>query len=173
MASLAEQIQADDTCGPDLKMENPIVMQAYRGFSAYQPLYHAGCLPNDDQSGNDNSSSSSGGGSAEYCYANAVTDSLHPESSYIYFLPLGVSLPGGSRPDCTTCLKNTMAIFANFVSDSQALKGTYVGAAEQVQMNCGPSFAEASVQVTGAGGSNGVSWVVGVATVVVSLMGMW
>ncbi|KJX98908.1 hypothetical protein TI39_contig384g00001 [Zymoseptoria brevis] len=147
MASLATQIQQPDKCGPDLKMENPLALTALRGFTAYQPLYKAGCLA-------DSSASTSGAGSS-YCYANAATDSEDPESSYIYYLPLGVSLPGGSRPACTTCLKDTMAIFAKAVSSTQVLKDDYVGASQQVKMLCGPNFVDSSVQPTGAasGGS--------------------
>jgi hypothetical protein len=48
MASLARQIQSPDNCAADLQNQNPTVMQAYAGFVAYQSLYHAGCLLNDD-----------------------------------------------------------------------------------------------------------------------------
>jgi hypothetical protein len=48
MASLARQIQSPDNCAADLQNQNPTVMQAYTGFVAYQSLYHAGCILNDD-----------------------------------------------------------------------------------------------------------------------------
>jgi hypothetical protein len=48
MASLARQIQSPDNCAADLQNQNPTVLQAYTGFVAYQSLYHAGCLLNDD-----------------------------------------------------------------------------------------------------------------------------
>ena len=51
MASLARQIQSPDNCAADLQNQNPTVMQAYAGFVAYQSLYHAGCLLNDDTGG--------------------------------------------------------------------------------------------------------------------------
>lgn len=134
MAGLAQNIKQDSNCGSDLQMGNPTVVQAYNGFVAYDTLYHAGCL-------ND----ASGG----YCYANAVTNTSAPTSSYIYYLPLGIQLPGGSRPACTTCLQNTMAIFAQAAGNSSLpLNGDYGPAAEQVQMSCGPSFVQASVQVS-------------------------
>ncbi|KAM3418366.1 hypothetical protein BST61_g4365 [Cercospora zeina] len=118
-------------------MGNPSVVQAYNGFLAYDALYHAGCL--DDSSG-------------RYCYANAVTNASSPTSSYIYYLPLGVELPGGSRPACTTCLQNTMAIFAQAATNrTQPLNGDYQSAASQIQMNCGPTFVQATVQNSGAG----------------------
>jgi len=48
MASLARQIQSPNNCAADLQNQNPMVVQAYTGFVAYQSLYHAGCLLNDD-----------------------------------------------------------------------------------------------------------------------------
>ncbi|KAK4969296.1 hypothetical protein LTR28_001063, partial [Elasticomyces elasticus] len=44
MASLAQEIRSNGNCGADYANLNPMVMQAYNGFVAYQPLYHAGCL---------------------------------------------------------------------------------------------------------------------------------
>ncbi|PPJ53472.1 hypothetical protein CBER1_00419 [Cercospora berteroae] len=137
MASYAQEVKQTANCGADLAMGNPSVVQAYNGFLAYDTLYHAGCL-NDD--------------SGRYCYANAVTNSSSPTSSYIYYLPLGVQLPGGSRPACTTCLQNTMAIFAQTASNhTQLLNGDYHSAASQIQMNCGPTFVQATVQNSGSG----------------------
>ncbi|KXT19009.1 hypothetical protein AC579_8736 [Pseudocercospora musae] len=134
MAGLAIDIQSNDHCGPDLQMMNPMVSQAFNGFKAYDTLYHAGCLT--DSSGN-------------YCYANAATNISAPASSYIYYLPLGVQLPGGSRPACTQCLQNTMSIFAETAGNSsQPLSRHYVSAAEQVQMNCGPTFVKSSVEMS-------------------------
>ena len=134
MAGLAQNIKQSSNCGSDLQMGNPTVVQAYNGFVAYDTLSHAGCL-------NDSNGS--------YCYANAVTNTSAPTSSYIYYLPLGVQLPGGSRPACTTCLQNTMAIFAQAAGNSSLpLSGDYGPAAEQVQMSCGPSFVQASVRTS-------------------------
>ncbi|CZT15552.1 uncharacterized protein RCC_01406 [Ramularia collo-cygni] len=136
MASWAQEIKQTDRCGQDLEMENPVVTQAYNGFVSYKPLYQAACLL--DAGGN-------------YCFANAATNASAPTSSYIYYLPLGVELPGGSRPACTTCLQNTMAVFAEAAANkSQPLSADYVGAAEQVQMTCGPSFVGAAVQISAA-----------------------
>ena len=117
-------------------MQNPMVLQAYNGLVAYQPLYHAGCLT--DTGGN-------------YCFANAVTNSSAPTSSYIYYLPLGVQLPAGTRPACNLCLQNTMAVFASAASNSSMpLSGDYPNAAQQVDVTCGPTFVEASVHMTSA-----------------------
>lgn len=131
MANLAKEIQSEDNCGADFQMQNPMVVQAYNGFVAYQPLYHAGCLT--DSHGN-------------YCFANAVTNASAPSSSYVYYLPLGVQLPGGTQPTCDTCLRNTMAIFATYASNSsQPLSTDYGTAAQQLDMTCGPRFVESSV----------------------------
>ncbi len=136
MSSLAQQIQLDENCGADYQMQNPTVTQAYNGLVAYQPLYHAGCLTDSD---------------GHYCFSDAVTNAEAPSSSWIYYLPLGVALPGGARPSCSTCLKQTMAIFATYAgNDSQPLSEVYSPAAQQLDMTCGPQFVEASVQMTSA-----------------------
>jgi hypothetical protein len=135
MASLAQQIELDENCGADLQLQNPMVTQAYNGFVAYQPLFHAGCLQDND---------------GNYCFSNAVTNSSAPSSSYVYYLPLGVALPGGTRPTCDLCLKQTMAIFATYAGNSsQPSNAVYTPAAQQLDMTCGPTFVEASVQATG------------------------
>ena len=130
MADLAREIQSSDACGDDLELRNPVVLQAYAGFVAYEPLYHAGCLKNVPQ--------------GDYCYASAVTNATSPTSSYIYYLPLGMALPGGTQPTCSACLKNTMAVFAEAATNaSQPLSVDYGPAAQQIDMTCGPTFVEA------------------------------
>ena len=134
MSNLAEQIQYEDNCGSDLQMQNPMVQQAYNGFLAYQPSFHAGCLKDSDGS---------------YCFVDAATNASAPTSSFIYYLPLGVQLPGGTRPTCNRCLRNTMSMFATYATNStQPLSETYETAAQQVDMNCGPTFVQAEVQTT-------------------------
>ncbi|TKA53928.1 hypothetical protein B0A55_12302, partial [Friedmanniomyces simplex] len=136
MASLAQQLQLQTNCASDLAMENPTVLQAYNGLVAYQPLYHAGCLT--DTNG-------------AYCFVDAITNASAPTSSYIYYLPLGVQLPSGTRPACNTCLQNTMAIFATAADNSSVpLSGDYTSAAQQVDAGCGPEFVEASVEMKSA-----------------------
>jgi hypothetical protein len=137
MADLAQQIQLDENCAQDLSLQNPMVTQAYNGFVAYEPLYHAGCLTDSD---------------GNYCFSNAVTNASAPSSSWIYYLPLGIALPGGTQPTCDTCLKQTMAIFATYASNtSQPLSTVYTPAAQQLDMTCGPRFVEAAVQMTSSG----------------------
>jgi hypothetical protein len=132
MASLAQDIQQDTNCGADLQMQNPMVLQAYNGLLAYQPLYRAGCLTDND---------------GQYCFANAVMNTTAPTSSYIYYLPLGEQLPAGTQPACNSCLQQTMSIFNSAASNSSMpISGDYSSAAQQVDMSCGPHFVEASVQ---------------------------
>ncbi|KAK5171783.1 uncharacterized protein LTR77_003419 [Saxophila tyrrhenica] len=147
MSSLATQIQSPSTCGPDLSLQNPTVTQAYNGFLAYTPLYHAGCLTDPTLRTPENEKG--------YCFASAVTNASAPTSSYIYYLPLGVALPGGTQPSCDRCLRRTMGVFADYAGDGgQPLSGVYAAAAQQVDMVCGPTFVEANVVVSNGGASS-------------------
>lgn len=132
MSAFASNITSTSTCADDITKENPLILQAKAGLLAYTPLYTASCL-------HDPSTSS-------YCFAEAVTNASNPADTYIYFLPLNQSLPGGSQPTCDACLKTTMAVFEQGTSDrSSALTSTYVSAAMQVNVNCGPNFVNASL----------------------------
>ena len=139
MSDLATQIQLPEHCGEDFEMENPMVRQAYTGFVAYQPLYHAGCLTNS---------------AGEYCFAAAVNNASAPSAAYVYYLPLGVSLPATAKPACNGCLRNTMAVFALYAGDSaQPLSSTYGSAASQLDESCGARFVEAAKASTNGAAS--------------------
>ncbi|PQE03076.1 C6 transcription factor protein [Rutstroemia sp. NJR-2017a BVV2] len=142
MSSLAANITASSNCGSDLSAANPLITQAHLGLLAYKTLYTASCLKDPDTSA--------------YCYAQAITNSTSPSDAYIYFLPLNTSLPGGSQPTCNTCLKNTMQVYEAASADrTSAIAGTYVDAATQVNVQCGPGFVNqslAAAAVTGAAG---------------------
>jgi len=132
LSSFATNITTPSACAEDLSLENPLVQQALLGLKAYKPLYTASCLRNPETSA--------------YCFADAITNASNPTDSYIYFLPLNTSLVGGSQPTCDSCLQNTMAVFEAASSDrSGALASTYVSAASQVNVNCGPGFVNASL----------------------------
>ena len=132
MSSLAASLRDDANCGADYADNNALVLQAYNGLVAYQPLYQAGCLK--------------AAVDGNYCFANAVTNSSSPSDSYIYFLPLGIALPGASRPTCNTCLQQTMAIFAGAASNlSQPVSTDYAAAAVQIDQGCGPTFVNSTV----------------------------
>lgn len=141
MNSIASNITSPNACSTDLTAANPLVTQARLGLLAYSTLYTASCLK-DPTNG-------------AYCYAQAVTNTSSPTDSYIYYLPVNVSLPGGSQPTCNSCLKDTMAIFEQAGAvRSSAIAGTYEQAAGMINVQCGPGFVNASLPaaavVTGA-----------------------
>lgn len=143
MASYAIQIVDQANCGADYALQNPLVMQAYSGFVAYEPLYDAACLK-DPSSVTKN-----------YCFANAVTNTTNPADAYIYYLPLGVALPGGDRPTCNSCTQQTMNTFASFAGNlTQPLSTDYTSAATIVNLDCGPAFVNASVAVQKGSGTS-------------------
>ena len=142
MSSLAQQLRQDSHCGADYTLQNPTVRQAYNGLLAYDILYKAGCLRDDNST---------------YCFASAVTNSTSPSDSYIYYLPLGVNLPGGSQPTCSGCLKGTMAILEEAAGNkSQPIAGDYASAAQVIDLGCGPNFVNTSIpQGAAASGKSG------------------
>ena len=132
MAALATNLTAAANCASDYSAQNPQIIQAKLGLEAYQPLYTASCLRNPTTS--------------SYCFADAVTNASSPTDSYIYYLPVNISLPGGSQPTCDSCLKNTMAVFEGATSDrSSIIAGDYVAAAQQINVQCGPGFVNQSL----------------------------
>lgn len=126
MASFAQQLRSSDNCEQDWQRQNHLVTQAYDGLVAYEPLYKAGCLKDEDQN---------------YCFANAITNTASPSDSYVYYLPIGIPLPGASKPSCTKCLLGTMSIFQDASSNrSQPITSNYVNAAQMIDLTCGPNF---------------------------------
>ncbi|QSZ34765.1 hypothetical protein DSL72_007623 [Monilinia vaccinii-corymbosi] len=137
MASLAANITSTNTCSTDLLAGNPLINQARLGLLAYSTLFTASCLK-DPSNG-------------AYCYAEAVTNASSPTDSYIYYLPLKVSLPSASQPSCNACLKNTMAVFQQAGSvKTSAIAGNYVQAASQINARCGPGFVNETLPVAAA-----------------------
>lgn len=137
MNSFASNLTQSTTCSADLTSQNPLIEQAHQGLLAYKPLYQASCLRDPT--------------TKAYCFAEAVTNSTSPSDTYTYFLPLNVSLPGGSQPTCNSCLQQTMTVFEAASADrSSALASDYVGAAMQVNVNCGPGFVNASLPAAAA-----------------------
>ena len=131
MGTLSQQLRDNANCGQDYMAENPLVLQAYAGLISYGPMYQAGCQKD---------------GNGNYCFANAITNTSSPTDSYVYYLPLGIPLPGGSRPTCSSCLQNTMAIFNQAASNmSQPVSNVYTSAAEQIDLGCGPTFANTTI----------------------------
>ncbi|KAF2440357.1 hypothetical protein P171DRAFT_368212 [Karstenula rhodostoma CBS 690.94] len=130
---LARKLLTDDACKVDYDNNNPQVVQAYNGLVAYEPLYLASCLKDDE---------------GDYCYANAVTNTTSQGVDAIpFYLPLGVPMHSGARPTCNSCLQDEMAIFSQFAANSsQPVSQTYSSAADTISMYCGSAF----VNVTAA-----------------------
>ncbi|KAK5990195.1 hypothetical protein PT974_08461 [Cladobotryum mycophilum] len=117
----------DRACKQEIDRNQTLVLQAYRGLKAYRTLYSATCLqdPKTDQ----------------YCFADAVTNLDAPSDNYLYFLPYGLSLPGGSSPTCFTCTQQTMAIYHAAAADRrQYIANTYEDAARQINTLCGQNY---------------------------------
>ncbi|KAK9367408.1 hypothetical protein V1509DRAFT_626549 [Lipomyces kononenkoae] len=151
MNSYATQLLASSNCAADYQLENPIVTQAYNAFTSYGMLYSAGCLQSL---------------SGSYCYVDSITNSTNPGDSYLYYLPLDVSLPGGSQPSCSSCSQNIMSIFLNYAGNaSLAISQTYVPAAQQINVYCGPNFASTSVPVVRVSTTSSVSFATATANV--------
>ncbi|KAK9240802.1 hypothetical protein V1525DRAFT_393952 [Lipomyces kononenkoae] len=151
MNNYAAQLLSSSICARDYQLENPIVTQAYNAFTSYGMLYSAGCLQ-----------SSSG----SYCYVDSITNSTNPGDSYLYYLPLDVSLPGGSRPSCSSCSQNIMSIFLNYAGNaSLAISQTYLTAVQQINVFCGPNFASTAVTVMKASTTSSVSFATATANV--------
>ncbi|TVY46708.1 hypothetical protein LOCC1_G004664, partial [Lachnellula occidentalis] len=132
MNSFATNMTQSSTCASDLTSANPLIASAHLGLQAYKPMYQASCLRNPS--------------SNAYCFAEAITNTSNPSDSFIYHLPLNVTLPGGSMPTCDDCLQQVMGVFEAASSDrAGALASDYVGAATQVNAICGPTFVNASL----------------------------
>jgi hypothetical protein len=50
MDNMARELIAPNNCGVDYQNDNPQVLQAYNGLIAYEPLYQASCLRDDEGS---------------------------------------------------------------------------------------------------------------------------
>ena len=145
MDGFANAIKAPQNCGGDFAAQNPVVLRAYNGFIAYRPMYAAGCLKVKD--------------AGAYCFEAASINTSAPADQYLYYIPLGVPLPGSSRPSCSSCVQQTMQIFAQAATNlSTPLAGDYGSAATQINSKCGPNWVNASVQpIQGSGGGGSTS----------------
>ncbi|KAF1939084.1 hypothetical protein EJ02DRAFT_353053 [Clathrospora elynae] len=143
MDNFARELVSATACKADYEADSPLVLQAYNGLVAYQPLYQASCLRDKD------------GG---YCFANAVSNTSSPTDSYPYYLPIGQELPGGSRPTCNSCLQQAMGVFAHYGSNAtQPVSKTYAGSAQQINIACGSGFAVPAAPLKGAASTTSVS----------------
>ena len=97
-----------------------------------------------------------------YCFINAARDTS-PSNLYYYNLPLGITLPKSTSPQCTGCLKSLMGVYStalkNNTAQSKTLSGllkTYENAAELTLGKCGVGYALTGVSDSGALGDRGV-----------------
>ena len=142
MSSLASQLVDPSNCAADFKQQNSLVMQAHAGLIAYEPVYRATCVKSNTTN--------------NYCLADAITNQDNPSDPYPYYSALGISLPAASRPTCGQCLQDTMRVFAGYAADkSQPLATTYMATAQQVDIGCGPRFANVSVPIATTGRATG------------------
>ncbi len=124
----------DKNCGADFRNQQPLVLQAYNGLVAYEPVYKATCLKAADTN--------------DYCFTEAVTNSSNSDDVYPYYTAIGLNLPAGGSPTCNDCLHQSMNIFAQYaVRKEQPLSSTYLGCATAVDGTCGAGFADTAVKV--------------------------
>ncbi|RKF83912.1 putative c6 zinc finger domain containing protein [Golovinomyces cichoracearum] len=152
--SYARNLTSSKTCASDLSNSNPQIDSALIGLRSYRTLYTATCLHSSNSNTSENignyaihpSNSANNVSEESYCFANAITNLTNPTNSYIYYLPLNVSLVGSAIPACNNCLQSTMSVFQQATANrSDVLAGNYVKAASQINVVCGPQFVNASL----------------------------
>lgn len=152
--SYAQNITKPQTCAADLARLNPEIEYALLGLKSYKTLYNATCIrtdiPNNTVNKNISATKTSNparkASESSYCFANAMTNTSNPTDSYIYYLPLNVSLVGSAVPTCNSCLQSTMSVFHQATSNrSNTIAGNYVMAANQINVVCGPEFVNSTL----------------------------
>lgn len=129
---MASNLTKTENCGDDYNLGNPTVTNAYEGLVAYQVVYAATCLKDEDTS--------------VYCFGDAVTNTTNPSNVYFYNLPLNDSLPQATNPTCNECLQNTMEIYHVATANRrQPIASTYEGAAQLVDSICGTGFSNVTL----------------------------
>ncbi|PSR94277.1 hypothetical protein BD289DRAFT_363844 [Coniella lustricola] len=132
LANVAANLTKNENCGEDYAAGDSTATEAYLGLISYPVVYSATCLKDDETSA--------------YCYAETVTNTTASTQTYFYFLPLNSTLPGGAKPICEGCLKDTMDIYHVATANrNQPIANTYLSAAADVDQICGPSFANATL----------------------------
>lgn len=147
MNDLGKALLDASNCGADFKARNPVVIQAYASFISYSVMFAAGCQRSE----------------TGFCYADAVTNSSNAADTYVYLMPLGISIPGGARLSCSTCLQKTMRIYsAAAVNTSLPISSTYGAGANLINLGCGPNFVNTTVaeaQLGSAVSLNSRTWI--------------
>ncbi len=144
MNNIAAQLIDNKNCGQDYRQQNPLVMQAYAGLIAYEPVNRATCLKDEV--------------SKSYCFTEASTNSSNAADFYPYYTAVGLSMPQTAHPTCSQCLKDTMRVFAGYAENViQPLSNTYLPCAVQVDKGCGNGFVSTDVKVGSAAKPNGAT----------------
>lgn len=132
LSRLAEQMITRGNCQGDYQRQHPLVVQAYNGMLAYEPVYRATCLKDSN--------------THNLCFTEAMTNLSNPSDAYPYYTAVGMSLPSTARPSCSPCLRQTMDIFSTYAGQkSQPLSQTYSDSAASINRVCGSSFAASQV----------------------------
>ncbi|KAI1001078.1 hypothetical protein K3495_g7121 [Podosphaera aphanis] len=150
--SFASNLTSPSACGTDFNHQNPQISSAVLGLQSYRTLFTATCLHSSPDDIVNNATSSISNPSiphnpdTSYCFANAITNVSNPTNSYIYYLPLNISLVDSAVPTCNTCLRSTMSVFQQATANpSNVLTRNYVKAAKQINVVCGPKFVNDSI----------------------------
>ncbi|KAJ6260920.1 hypothetical protein Dda_3581 [Drechslerella dactyloides] len=158
MNQFGKELLDANNCGADFKSRNPVVVQAYASFISYSVIFAAGCQRSE----------------TGFCYADAVTNTTNAADSYVYLMPLGLSVPGGARLTCSTCLQKTMRIYSAAAENkSLPISSTYASAASLINLGCGPSFVNSSVTAAQLGTAASLSsrtWISTVSVIAVLSM---
>jgi hypothetical protein len=152
--SYAAALKDPSNCGTDLQQQNQMVLRAYNGFLSYQPIYSAACLQVDPKT-------VSTVNTTTYCFVDAANNTVNSADMSLYYVALGVPLPGGSLPSCSSCTQQTMAIFAEAAQNlTSPLSQDYMQTATIINQNCGPTFVNSSVKPIAGSGSSGAALLV-------------
>lgn len=134
MSNLAVDLLKSKNCGLDYQNGNSVVQGTYRDLVAYKPIYSATCLKNT--------------ATQNYCFVDAISNSTSPDDYSVYLMPLGTALSTGSKPSCSTCLRNTVDLFSQWAKvDGQPLTMTYLSSASVMNAYCGTDFAPTNITV--------------------------
>ncbi|KAK9472538.1 uncharacterized protein V1510DRAFT_365490 [Dipodascopsis tothii] len=140
MDSYQAELVLDDNCAADYGLGNPLVVEAYNAFQAYNQLFEAGCLKTNGD---------------DYCFVNAFDNATFSNDANIYYLPLDVALASSANATCSTCGQDIMAVFARYANDTtEALSRTYLSAAQILDGDCGNDYASTAVINTSASSSS-------------------
>ncbi|KAK0621492.1 hypothetical protein B0T17DRAFT_494094 [Bombardia bombarda] len=141
---LVQKLTTTDNCAADYNLGNPVVVQTYVALKAYAPTYTATCTKDPE--------------SSAYCFAETVTSNL--SNVYIYFLPFNMSLANNPVPTCNSCLQNVMSVYHSATANrKQFIANTYVAAANNININCGPDFVNQTLaaEVVSSNGLQGLA----------------